>query len=140
MQIFMYENEFEHLLEKLFSHFKVADNVQLAKKLGVTRQNIANWKARNSVNAIKKKCRELGIYNEIFGDIQTNNFQNSTNQVGQNFGDKNKIITSSQSDECNQIDKMDKTIVQSFIDVYLKLDKTNELKKLYDLLGDLKYS
>lgn len=130
----------EDILNKLFDYFKTNSISELAEKLEVSQPTVSKWKARNSISAIKKKCRELGIYDEIFGDIQTNNFQNSTNQVGQNFGDKNKIITSSQSDEFNQIYKMDKTIVQSFIDVYLKLDKTNELKKLYDLLGDLKYS
>lgn len=130
----------EDILNKLFDYFKTNSISELAEKLEVSQPTVSKWKTRNSISAIKKKCRELGIYNEIFGDIQTNNFQNSTNQVGQNFGDKNKIITSSQSDEFNQIYKMDKTIVQSFIDVYLKLDKTNELKKLYDLLGDLKYS
>lgn len=130
----------EDILDKLFDYFKTNSISELAEKLEVSQPTVSKWKARGSISAIKKKCRELGIYDEIFGDIQTNNFQNSTNQVGQNFGDKNKIITSSQSDEFNQIYKMDKTIVQSFIDVYLKLDKTNELKKLYDLLGDLKYS
>ena len=59
----------EDLIYKLYSFFDVKNNLDLANKLETTAQTISNWKSRNSVNAIKKKCRELGIYNEIFGDL-----------------------------------------------------------------------
>ena len=31
---------------------------------------MSSIKQRNSITALKKKCRELGIYNEIFGDLK----------------------------------------------------------------------
>jgi hypothetical protein len=64
--------ESEIALEKLYQFYGVSSVNDLAEKMKVSRQTITNWKARNSINAIKKKCRELGIYNDIFGDIVIN--------------------------------------------------------------------
>ena len=58
--------EAERILDKIMLYFSVVNYSELAKKIGVAQQNISKWKSRNSVNAIKKKCRELGIYNDIF--------------------------------------------------------------------------
>ena len=37
--------------------------------MNVIQPTISNWKTRNSTNAVKKKCRELDIYSEIFNDV-----------------------------------------------------------------------
>ena len=70
----------EVILDKLFDYFGVAGNIELAEKMNTTRQTITNWKKRNSINPIKKKCRELGIYRDIFGDqnIQYNEFSHAS--------------------------------------------------------------
>ena len=75
------------LIDLLFIHFNVTTMADLAIHISVSQQTISKWKQRNSVNAIKKKCIELGIYNEIFGNLNSNinNFQNSTNVIGQDF-------------------------------------------------------
>lgn len=69
----------EDYIFKLLDFFDVKDFLELSQKLGVAQQTVSNWKTRNSINAIKKKCRELGIYQEIFNsaDSHINNFQNS---------------------------------------------------------------
>ena len=72
--------EAERILDKIMLYFSVVNYSELAKKIGVAQQNISKWKSRNSVNAIKVKCRELGIYNEIFGDSF-----NTFTQTGTNF-------------------------------------------------------
>ncbi|MDN5112961.1 helix-turn-helix domain-containing protein [Aliarcobacter butzleri] len=59
----------EDILKKLYDYYEVSGASELAEKLGISPQVISNWKARNSINAIKKKCRELDIYKEIFGEI-----------------------------------------------------------------------
>ncbi len=59
----------EDIIYKLYEFFKVNNNLELAELLKTTPQTISNWKTRNSISAIKKKCRELRIYNDIFGDI-----------------------------------------------------------------------
>ncbi len=71
------------LIDLLFIHFNVTTMADLAMHISVSQQTISKWKQRNSVNAIKKKCIELGIYNEIFGDSNSNinNFQSSKNKI-----------------------------------------------------------
>jgi len=54
------------LIEKLMDFYGVSSNNELANKLEMQASSISSWKNKNSINAIKKKCRELGIYKEIF--------------------------------------------------------------------------
>ena len=56
----------EDLIYDLYNYYQVDNNIELAQALGTTPQTISNWKTRNSTPAIKKKCRELGIYDQIF--------------------------------------------------------------------------
>ena len=67
-------NQSEILIDKILDHYSVATYSELALKINTTQQTISSWKQRNSVNKIKKKCKELGIYNEIFGDLNLNKF------------------------------------------------------------------
>ena len=134
----------EDLIYKLYSFFDVKNNLDLANKLETTSQTISNWKSRNSVNAIKKKCRELSIYNEIFGDLNTNinHFQNS------NINKAFDLSSNSHSQDsinignnpiCEQISKMNQTIVSSFINVYDKLERKGDLKRLHQILGEIEF-
>jgi hypothetical protein len=58
----------ESIFEKLFDHYQVGTMSSLSIEINVPQTTISKWKQRNSINAIKKKCRELGIYKEIFED------------------------------------------------------------------------
>ena len=73
-------NEAEILIDNLLSYYNVSTYSDLALKIGTTQANISSWKIRNSINAIKNKCKELGIYNDIFGDSF-----NTFTQTGANF-------------------------------------------------------
>lgn len=66
-------------IEKLLNYYNVSTISELAQILDTKQTSISSWRFRNSVNAIKKKCRELGIYNEIFGDMFVENFETSSN-------------------------------------------------------------
>lgn len=136
--------EAERILDKIMLYFSVVNYSELAKKIGVAQQNISKWKSRNSVNAIKVKCRELGIYNEIFGDLNSNinNFQNS------NINKAFDLSSNSHSQDsinivnnpiCEQISNMNQTIVSSFINVYDKLEKKGDLKRLHQILGEIEF-
>lgn len=61
--------EIRFIFDRLFAFYKVATITELAQCLGMSQPAVTNWERRNSISAIKKRCRELGIYDEIFGDI-----------------------------------------------------------------------
>lgn len=91
----------DEIFEMLFKHFNVSTISELADSLGMSQPSVSNWRARNSVSAIKKKCRELGIYNEIFGDSNTN-----TQYVHSNSGNNTQSgsITAPQKQLEDEID------------------------------------
>lgn len=61
------------IINKLFDHFQVYTINELSAKLGIKQSILSGWKSRNSINSFKKKCREMGIYDEIFEVIQSAN-------------------------------------------------------------------
>lgn len=91
------------IFERLFNYFKTSTIRELSEKINMSESTVSKWRQRESVNAIKKKCRELGIYNEIFGDLNSNinNFQNSNNTLSDSSSlldfSNNKNITNNQS-------------------------------------------
>lgn len=56
----------EMAIERLFKYFNVFTVSELAEQIGVKQPIISGWKSRNSINPLKKKCQELGIYDDIF--------------------------------------------------------------------------
>ena len=77
----MYNAEF--LIQKLMNYYNVFTISELANIIGVSQPSISGWKKHNYVKAIVNKSRELGIYNEIFEDSNSNinNFQGSKNKI-----------------------------------------------------------
>ncbi len=61
----------------MMNFYTVFTMKELSEKIGISQQAISKWKNNNSIVAIKKKCRELGIYNEIFNDSQISNKEES---------------------------------------------------------------
>ena len=59
------------IFERLFNYFQASTIRELSEKINMSESTVSKWRQRESVNAIKKKCRELGIYNEIFGDLNS---------------------------------------------------------------------
>ena len=138
--------EINVIIDRLFDYFEVTSIQDLAEKMNVSQPTISKWKTRNAISAIKKRCRELGIYNEIF---VINDF---TSSPGYNYDydleSPPSIYDEAQRELVKQITKrrtvdeilkMDETIVTSFMQVYKKLEQENNLIKLYEALGKLKY-
>ncbi|MFY4744122.1 hypothetical protein ACOTVX_11640, partial [Aliarcobacter butzleri] len=77
---------------------------------------------RNSVNAIKNKCKEIGIYNEIFGDLNSNiqiNNSVSGGQIAQTVqGDLN---THNQT-----FDDIDNSTFSLFKEAYFKAQESDD--------------
>ena len=81
-------NDVEILIQKMMNFYTVFTMKELSEKIGISQQAISKWKNNNSIVAIKKKCRELGIYNEIFGDLNSNttiNQGNNSRAAGKNY-------------------------------------------------------
>lgn len=118
-------NNVEFYLEKLFDLYKVGSVAELSKAIDTDQKRISNWKTRNSINALKKRMRELGIYNEIFGDLN-NNVQRiesiSGGQVAQNV--QNQVMNESQNNE------VDKNTLGLFHEAYEKAISKDDLKGL----------
>ena len=136
--------EINEIIDKLFDYFNVSSIQDLSQKMNVSQPTISKWKNRNAISAVKKRCRELGIYNEIFGDLNSNinNFQNS------NINKAFDLSSNSHSQDsinivnnpiCEQISNMNQTIVSSFINVYYKLERKGDLKRLHQILGEIEF-
>lgn len=116
-------------IERLMDFYGVASNYELADKLKMQPSSISSWKTKNSISAVKKKCRELGIYKDIFGDIASNsvnNFQNSKNVVGQDFSNKSKA-SHSQNIQNVQIDENVLKLLDTLYSFASKNNKVNDL-------------
>lgn len=130
----------EFLLEKLFNFYKVSTAAELSEKINTSQKTISNWKVRNSISAIKKKCRELGIYNEIFGDLnlgvlihQGNNSRAGGRDYieGSNKNEENSLIPDSILIELNSLFERIKNKDEKFIkEITYKIeDYINEIKR-----------
>ncbi len=117
-------NEAEILIDNLLSYYNVSTYSDLALKIDTTQANISSWKIRNSINAIKNKCKELGIYNEIFGDFNSNiqiNHSVSGGQIAQTV--KGNLTKNNQN-----IDDIDNSTLSLFKEAYYKAKESDDIK------------
>ncbi len=79
--------EFESFFDKILNFYEVKSVTDLAEKLNVTRSTVSGWKNRKACGAILEYLfnNDLKALNYIFGNENVNNFQNSTNVIGQDF-------------------------------------------------------
>ena len=114
--------EIRFIFDKLFAFYKVATITELAQCLGMSQPAVTNWERRNSISAIKKRCRELVIYDEIFGDIVV------------------ETLNKEQEDERkNSIDEDTMFHIQNLFTIAKRKDLLKELKTELSMMY-LKYS
>lgn len=122
------------VFDKLFDYYQINSLVELAHKLGVSQPALSQWKTRNAMSAVKKRCRELGIYNEIFGNLNSNinNIQNSefNSSIAVNNGDNANI--NSKSEDLIECDDFTKTLFRQLCKVYK--DKAKLHSQLFELI------
>jgi len=114
----------EYIFEKLFNYFNVNSIKELSEKLDVQPSTVSNWKQRSSISAVKKRCREIGIYNDIFGDL---NSQYLKTNSGINSFNNNGTQTIVDQDLTNDIDA---ATLNLFREAYEKSIKNDDLKGL----------
>ena len=126
-------NQAELLIDKLLNYYNVSTYSDLGIKINVSQANISSWKQRNSVNAIKKKCKELGIYNEIFGDLNSN-INNQT--IRDNHGNLSQTGNVYGFKENNELNNIDEAALSTFKRAYSKcVDENGDI--IEDKLDEL---
>ncbi|KAB7888873.1 helix-turn-helix domain-containing protein [Poseidonibacter ostreae] len=128
-------NDLEFYIDKLMDYYKVSTIVDLAQKIDSSQSTISSWRQRGSINAIKKKCRELGIYSEIFS---TNFIQNGANsqQIGEqlNLGSKDINNFGINKQEDSNIDKDLMSIFKALTNLAYTQEKKEKLKTELNLI------
>lgn len=61
----------EKLIERMMTFYGVKTISELANIIHISQPSISAWKKNNYIDAIEKRCKELGIYEEIFKGIDT---------------------------------------------------------------------
>ena len=129
------------IIQRMMDYYNALTMKELSEKIGISQQAISKWKNSNSLRAIKKKCRELGIYNDIFGDSFTTFSQTGANsqqiQNQNNSGDGSEAFNNS-NDSKAQIDNDFIPLFEALSTVAIALDKKAQLKiELKKLISDL---
>jgi hypothetical protein len=75
------------ILNRMMEYYDVHTISDLSLKIGIGQPAISKWKINNSINTVKKRCLELGIYDEIFGKLEVNNISHSTASNGSSIID-----------------------------------------------------
>jgi preprotein translocase subunit SecD len=128
----------EHILEKLFVYYNVVNAAELSEKINTSQKTISNWKVRNSIGAVKKKCRELGIYNEIFGDSNASINNQTIRDNHGNLSQTGNVNAQNQKEENNL--NINEAVLAMFKRAYNKcLDENGEIieDKIDELIAHL---
>ena len=121
------KNEAEILIDKLMNYYDVFTISELAQLISTSQPAISQWKKKNYTKAIATKCRELGIFNEIFGDrhvqqiVTSNSGQNALHVDGDQIFDK---------DSARNADDIDPATYNLFLEAYKKAVSNDDLKSL----------
>ena len=73
--------EFDFFYEKLLKFYNTYSLKGLSEATGIPITTISSIKQRKSISALKKKCMELNIFNEIFGSFSENVLTFSMNNI-----------------------------------------------------------
>ncbi|MBL1242806.1 MAG: hypothetical protein COA39_000140 [Sulfurimonas sp.] len=111
-------------IERLLNYYNLGTISELATVLNTKQTSISSWRKRDSVNAIKKKCREVGIYNDIFTENNSQVISNNSGQIAQNV-DGNQSFHNEKAE-----DSIDTATYNLFKEAYEKAIKNDDLKSL----------
>ncbi|MGJ0287756.1 helix-turn-helix domain-containing protein [Aliarcobacter cryaerophilus] len=128
--------EINEIIDKLFDYFNVSSIQDLSQKMNVSQPTVSKWKNRNAISAVKKRCRELGIYNEIFGDLNSNGINVNTNS-GQAAGTvQGNMEQSNNSNKLNN--NIDEATMGLIVEAYKKALDNNSINEFRIYIMDYK--
>lgn len=132
--------EIDEIIRRLFDYYGISSLKELAEKMSISNASISNWKSRNSINAIERRCRDLGIYSQIFPSLTTiqriknqngNNSFNNSGTNNTNFGEEKKLLEQELNFRNPEVIKLVKVI-----DSLVAGDDEKE-KKIIEILKDI---
>ncbi|MDY0181419.1 hypothetical protein [Aliarcobacter skirrowii] len=134
-------HNFTYFYDKLLNFYGVTSLQGLSNETKIPISTISSIKQRESITALKKKCRELGIYNEIFGDSSISFTQTGANstQIKTQNNEKDVYNSSSINKNINiNIDDEFLPLFQALSIVANELNKKEQLKEgLKNLMSKL---
>ena len=133
-------SDINSILNKLLKFYDLDTLSELSEVLKVSQPTISKWRARNTIIPIKKRCRELGIYNEIFGDSFNTFTQTGANstQIKNQTNSGGSILNSSSLNKDTNIDNEFLPLFEALSSVANALNKKAQLKiELTKLISDL---
>ena len=133
-------SDINSILNKLLKFYDLDTLSELSEVLKVSQPTISKWRARNTIIPIKKRCRELGIYNEIFGDSFNTFTQTGANstQIKTQTNSGENILNSSSLNKDTNIDNELLPLFEALSSVANALNKKAQLKiELTKLISDL---
>lgn len=124
---------FTYFYDKLLNFYNVNTLKDLSEVTNIPISTMSSIKQRNSITALKKKCRELGIYNEIFGNLNSN-INNQT--IGDNHGNLSQTGNVYTSKDNNDLNNIDEAALSTFKRAYSKcVDENGDI--IEDKLDEL---
>ena len=122
-------SQVDEIIEELFNYFNVGTISELAEKMNLKQSSVSSWKKRGSITAIKRKCRELGIYNDIFGD-STQIIKSNSGQIAQSV-DGNQVFNPTDVPvQSQKTEDIDEATFELFKEAYKKAKENSDLKGL----------
>ncbi len=123
--------EIDILIERLMEYFEVTRLQDLGIKLGVAQNTISGWRARNAVDALKKRMIENGIKLDIINkEYSSRNIAVGSNQAVGN----NNHIGQSREDSINY--KFNKNFENELSKLSNILDQVENIEKAKEMLKD----
>lgn len=123
----------EQAINRLIKYYSLSNAAQLANKFEITQGVVSNWKTRNAIGALTDTVanKDPNALEYIFKNENINNFQNSTNVIGQDFSNNsNAHHTQNIGNKMN----IDENILK-LLDTLYSFAKTNN--KIDELKTDL---
>jgi len=59
----------DDIINKLFKYYDVRTIKELSPKINTPASTISDWRQRGAINPLRKKCKDLGMYEEIFENV-----------------------------------------------------------------------
>jgi hypothetical protein len=91
-----FENDASMYVQKMLDFYKVDSITKLSEIINISVPSISNWRKYNYIKAIKTKCKDIGIYREIFGDDMGTNVQKEYINYGYNTQNGKQSINTQQ--------------------------------------------